>query len=443
MRRLIGLWVLCLVLVACTQVSPRPAVAAQPPQRPFPQHRVYAEGTLRPGQFTQAEQDDDVRAYYDDWKAHYVIAAGTTPGGVPRYRISIGSTNPARTVSEGQGYGMLIVALMAGYDPQAQTIFDGLWEFARAYPSDIDPRLMGWQIPVVPGSNDSAFDGDADIAYALLLADAQWGSAGRINYRTAAENVIAGILESTIGPESRLPLLGDWVDANGAISNQYTPRSSDFMPAHFRAYGRATGDPVWDEVVAACQTVITHLQTEYSPDTGLLPDFIVPVSVADHTPQPAPPEFLEGPDDGHYYYNAFRDPWRIGTDALLNGDPVSLTQSRKLSQWAETIAGGDPAALRAGYRLDGVAVPGSDYFTIIVAAPLGVAAMTGPAQQAWLDSLYAAVRDAHEDYYEDTVTLLSLLIMTGNYWDPTAQSAAASLYLPLLQSGHLSPAIPN
>ena len=30
------------------------------------------------------------------------------------------------------------------------------------------------------------------------------------------------------------------------------------------------------------------------------------------------------------------------------------------------------------------------------------------------------VYNKHKDYYEDTVTLLSLLVMTGNYWDPTA-----------------------
>lgn len=96
--------------------------------------------------------------------------------------LSFGSTAPEKTVSEGQGYGMIIVALMAGYDQQAQVSSDGLWEFSRAHPSDNDDRrLMGWQVPPTPGSNYSAFDGDADIAYALLLVDKQWGSAGRIS----------------------------------------------------------------------------------------------------------------------------------------------------------------------------------------------------------------------------------------------------------------------
>jgi hypothetical protein len=31
------------------------------------------------------------------------------------------------SISEGHGYGMLILALMAGYDPHAQTYFDGMF----------------------------------------------------------------------------------------------------------------------------------------------------------------------------------------------------------------------------------------------------------------------------------------------------------------------------
>src|SRR5262249_32577986 len=153
-----------------------------------------------------------------------------------------------RTVSEGQGYGMIIVAIMAGHDPDAQTIFDGLWRFVRDHPSHIDARLMSFEWPEQPDAVDSAFDGDADIAYALLLADAQWGSGGAIDYQAEAQTLITAILESTIGPTSRLPLLGDWTEPNGAQYNEWTPRSSDFVVGHFRAYGRFTGDPVWDIV---------------------------------------------------------------------------------------------------------------------------------------------------------------------------------------------------
>ncbi|MDP3721794.1 MAG: hypothetical protein Q8R09_04970, partial [Anaerolineaceae bacterium] len=60
----------------------------------------------------------------------------------------------------------------------------------------------------------------------------------------------------------------------------------------------------------------------------------------------------------------------------------------------------------------------SDYFTTFFVAPLGVAAMTSPDQQEWLNSVYEAVYQTHEDYYADTVTLLCLITMTGNAWMP-------------------------
>jgi len=291
---------------------------------------------------------------------------------------------------------------------------------------------MDWDVPDDSTGNDSAFDGDADIAYGLLLADKQWGSEGRVNYQAAADTVITAILASTIGPTSRLPLFGDWVDPEGSPYNQYSPRSSDFMPAHFRAYGRATNNPTWADVISNTQAVIATLQTHYSPATGLLPDFIVPASPTDHTPQPASPYFLEGPRDGDYFYNAGRAPWRIATDALLNNDPVSFTQAGQISVWAENVTGGDPKAIKGGYALDGTPLPDSDYFTTFFASPLGVAAMTIPSQQAWLNAIYDTVYANYLDYYEDSVTLLCMLIMTGNYWDPTLMAPNWGVFLPLV-----------
>ena len=361
---------------------------------------------------TQEQMDDDVRAFYDYWKAKYLAEV---PGSPIRYRVL---SDPDRTVSEGQGYGMVIVAIMAGYDPDAKEIFDGLWYFVHDHQSNIDSRLMAWEVPEDVGGEDSAFDGDADIAYALLLADAQWGSDGEVNYRGEAIARITAIMESTIGPRSHLPTLGDWVDPNGEVYDQYTPRSSDFMPAHFRAFARVTGDRSWDEVITASQGVITSLQLNYGPNTGLLPDFIEQASVVHHRPRPADPNFLEGPHDGDYYYNAGRDPWRIATDALLNNDKISMAQARRIADWIAAATGGDPSKIRSGYHLDGKPIQGSDYFTSFFVAPFGVALMTSPGEQQILNKICKAIYDTHEGYYEDSVTLLCLLVMTRNYWDP-------------------------
>lgn len=384
----------------------------EPIARPFPQHVEYSSNSILPDYRTREQMDDDVRALYDHWKSNYLTEAGVSSDGIAMVRVVLGRDEPTRltTVSEGQGYGMMIVSIMAGYDPDARNIFDGLWAFVDANRSEIDPRLMDWNVPLEEG-NASAFDGDADIAFGLLLADAQWGSDGRVKYKTEAETVIAGILESTIGRESHLPMLGDWVNVGGSQYNQFTPRSSDFMLVNFRAFASASKNPVWDDVALQSQILMVEIQEKYSPETGLMPDFIV-------DGVPAPANFLENVTDGSYNYNAGRIPWRIGADALLHDNELSRSIVRNISHWIEASAEGNPLNIRSGYELSGEPLPNSDYFTTFFVAPMGVAAMNDPSQQEWLNAVYDSVYERHEDYYEDSVNLLCMMVMSGNFWSP-------------------------
>ena len=60
---------------------------------------------------------------------------------------------------------------------------------------------MAWrQMGDCASSDDpnSASDGDLNIAFGLLLAHAQWGSKGAINYRGAALRVLDAIRRRTI-----------------------------------------------------------------------------------------------------------------------------------------------------------------------------------------------------------------------------------------------------
>lgn len=360
------------------------AAIAQAPRYPFPQHVPGPAGSILPAHESRAQLDGDVAAAYDRWKAAYLVAAGTEPDGHPRYRIRHSSGANPDTVSEGQGYGMLLVAILAGHDPNARTLFDGLVEYARDHPSILDARLMDWSVPANespnPPDDDAAFDGDADIALALLLAERQWGNAGRIDYRTVALERIAGLAQSARGPDSNLPMLGDWVEPNGSTYNQRTVRTSDFMPGHFRAFAWATGDSGWISATAAVEAAAAGLRSQYSTATGLLPDFAVPVSVANPALQPAPPDFLEGPYDGDYSYNAGRVPWRFATDALLTQSSASSATANAISSWALAETGGDPTQLRAGYHLNGTPLPDSDYFSTFFVAPIGAAARLDPMQ---------------------------------------------------------------
>lgn len=396
-----------------------PAAAA--PALPFPSHAPQAAGSILPSHKSRAQLDAEVQSAFNGWKGRYLASAGTEPDGHPRYRVKFAAAASSKTVSEGQGYGMLLAVLLAGADPQAQTIFDGLWEFCLDHPSEIDGRLMDWSVPadesLDPEGNDAAFDGDADLAMALLMADRQWGSAGgRFDYRAEALRVLAGLEASALGPASRYPLLGDWVDPAGVPYGQWTTRSSDFMPGHFRAFHQASGRAAWRLALAAVQQAGETLQTVSAPATGLLPDFVEPVSTVNHAPRPADPDFLEGPHDGHYWYNAGRDPWRIASDALVSGDRVSKIQARRMLAFIRAASGGNPLQIRVGYQLDGT--PINSGFSSFFAAPFAVAATLDPTAQAFLNAGWDAVATRVEGYYEDSVTLLCLLVASGNFWDP-------------------------
>lgn len=382
---------------------------------PFPQHVQYVAGTTLPDHRSRTQLDSDVVAAYDDWKQAYLVKVDADATWPPLYRVTFGTNAPGRTVSEGIGYGMLITALMAGEDTLAQEYFDGLWRFARLHPSNIDARMTAWQIPEASRGEASAFDGDADMALGLLMADKQWGSDGAVDYRREAEVVIAGLYESSIGPDSYLPLLGDWVDPYGDQYNQFTPRSSDFMPASFRAFAQAKPDEDWAQVLASVLNVVAYMQEVHAPETGLLPDFLVHLSTGNGEAafRPADPDFLEGPHDGDYHYNAGRLPLRLGMDGLLHGGEA-LELLRNVAIFANQVTANGVEKMGAGYRLDGQVT--GNYFTTLFASPFAVALMSEPRYQQRLNALYDAIYQRREDYYEDSINLLSLLLLTGNFW---------------------------
>ena len=398
----------------------QPAKSPQAPiaHFPFPQHITYAPGTLHPNHISREQQDQIVRKAYDQWKRSYITSVENGRADVPMFRVNAGPRKKNLTFSEGQGFGMIVVAIMAGHDPEAKSVFDGLWQFSRLHPSRIDKRLMAYKVPVRRDRRNSAFDGDCDIAYGLLLAYRQWGNAGKIDYRAEASTVIKGLMTSVIGPESRLPMLGDWVKPNGPKYHQRTIRTSDIMPGHFRTFARATGEKTWLRTLAECQILVDAIQATVASETGLLPDFVIASPDTNTPPKPAPVYFLEGFQDGRYYYNAARVPLRIGIDALTVNDPISLRQVRRMASWIIAATEGVPARIKPGYKLNGRPLSGKHYFSKTFVAPFGIAVMTLPHQQSYLNQAFDLINGNSQGYYEDTIGLLCLLVMTGNFWDP-------------------------
>jgi endo-1,4-beta-D-glucanase Y len=399
--------------------------AAQLPagsQLPFGSHRQpYAAGTLRPSG-PPAQLDAQVLAVYRDWQAAFVRRDCGAGHADHAHVISPDADHPI--VGEAQGYGMVITALMAGADAAAQTTFDSMVRYVLAHPSRHDRDLLAAEqdgdCTSVNGT-DSATDADLDVAYALLLADRQWGRKGRFDYHQLALARLKAIKRSEVDPATHLLRLGDWSAASGTLTT--VSRPSDWIIDHLRAFRRASGDRAWDTIRAAHQSAIARMTARYAPRTGLLPDFVVDT---DRAPRPAAGRVLEDDRDGQFYWNACRVPWRLGADAVTSGDPASVRAARTITTWIRRATGGDPDRVSTGYTLAGEALGGRDSGAFF--APFAVAALVPPAldadrggAQAWLDALWrrmVATVVRPDGYYAASVRLQSMLVASGNYWVP-------------------------
>jgi endo-1,4-beta-D-glucanase Y len=418
-RRLLSLGALLSLSTACTKkLGHQPAsVPAEtktaPPKIPYGSRpHGFAPGVIFPSS-SEAERDRAVFEFYRRWQEKYI-----KPGCNPGELVVETKNKPSQlTVSEAHGYGMIILAYMAGADPNAKTQFDSFVRYHRAHPSGITKGLMSWNqntACIDVGGKNAAIDGDLDIAYALLLADKQWGG-GDIDYREVAQWVIGAISKSGIDQEGRYPLLGDWVNPQWSLRHYNGTRVSDFMGSHFRAFQTVSSEPVWNGILENTYWIAETVQLKHAAETGLLPDFAEGMESGD--PKPARMGYLEGPRDGSYAYNACRIPLRMATDYMLSGDERPRRIALRINDIAKRASGGDPKNLRGGYHLDGREMV--DYETMAFTGPFAVGAMLDTENQAWLDALWQhSIEREMENYYEDTLRMLSLIVLSGNWWGP-------------------------
>lgn len=374
-------------------------------QKPFPQVGKFAYYGTIPNHKSTESVNSDIIDYYEYWKKSYLKPTLLKDG----YFIQGEATNnkvPSKGTSEGHGFGMIITVLMAGQDTMAKTYFDGLFLFFDTHRSILNNELMGWLIAEDErdSSFDCATDGDMDIAYALLLADKQWGSDSKIDYLGNAKRIITnGLKKSCISPTSKRVVLGDWDTLATAT------RSSDWMTAQMRAYSIATQDNFWMSVIDTVYSMIDQITTSYSPKTGLMPDFV--------TGSPAKPVdegFLEKSSDKDFSWNASRYPWRIASDYLHYQEKRSYDASMKVATWAMNSCKHNPNKFTAVYKLDGT--PIEKYTNASFTSPMILAASVSPSNQDFINDGWEYMKKQRIGYYSDNITLLCMLMASGNWW---------------------------
>ncbi len=410
----------------------------QGPVLPFPHHTHYEAGIL-PDTAQRPQMDSAVRSFYQAWVVRYLRRS---PQGDGYYVDTRGKYKTEDCVSEAIGYGMMILALMADTtnSERNRTLFDNLFHFCRAHPSyrdqagtnhTVSSTLMasGQKIrknKVIDIDKTSASDGDIDIAFALLLASKQWPNAKGVRYADEARRIIDSIFAQEIN------LLQYTIIESNAIESDGSPdyndfRTSDFIPSELKEFGRFRNETHWDQVTDSNYALLARLRDRYSPMRHLFADFYVRIGDG----------FAPGRRDRDeefafaYFFNACRVPWRIGTDYLISRDERSKHLLKPLNNWLIGMTHGDPTRINAGYLLGSAAKgnPNEDPLMLSFIAPLGISAMADSIYRPWLNKIWALsvnmplhpsgdYSGLEYGYFENTIKLLCLIIMSGNYWEP-------------------------
>ena len=372
---------------------------------PFPQERRSPHC-----QYPAGLRSADVLLAFDKWKADLLTSDGA--GGFLRVRRPDSPNAVNTTNSEGMAYGMLIAVYL-----DDQPLFDALWQYVLLHLNG--NGLMNWEISSSGGvtgqGSGAATDGDEDMAFALVMADRQWGGRGSLteDYITYGRRLITAIWDHEVDHQAGDVLLpGDSWGGSPPLNPSY------FAPAFYRVFGAVTDNVAgWNRVVDSSYDVIERSlnATNQNETNGLVPAW------CDANGTPRVP-FSGGPT--HFQLDSCRIPFRIGQDLCWFGEPRAKAYLAKISGFYTQIGA---ANITDGYELNGTPRPeysmnGSQAAAFV--GPAGVGAMSDPAFKTLLDESYARVATleltAGTTYYQDSWMVLSLLMLTGNFNDLTA-----------------------
>ena len=381
---------------------------------PFPQNRENSRCV-----YPTLYRNEDLQAIYTQWKNDTVTSDGTSKCASACRRVKRPNEpglEKNSTVSEGIGYGMLIAVYM---DDQA--LFDDLWRYEQSW-LDGKTGLMNWYINAAgtdlggnPSGAGPATDADEDMAFALLMADKQWGGKGSLgkNYLDYAKSQMSAIWNNEIYNYIYLRA-GPW-------ANDSNLNLSYFAPSYYKLFAKIDQTPTsnWTKVT---DTMYTVLGAALNASNGNQNNGLVP-AWCDSSGKPT-----GGSSPTNYQYDSCRTPFRIGLDWCLNGDTRAQAYVAKTSSFFSGTVGG-ATKIVDGYALNGT--PQAQYQTGANAAiqsaafvgPAGVGAMSSSTYQTFVNDAYGVLITGKAivggTYYDESWMMLSLLMMTANFVDYT------------------------
>ena len=397
-----------------------PTPAANGVNFPFPQNRELSRCAY-PANYLNA----DVMNAWAQFKTDTVVSAGTSMRRIQRTASDpVNMYTPAMsTVSEGIGYAMIVAVFMGTKDDQM--LFDDLWRYSQAH-LNVNSGLMNWAITsggMTVGAG-GATDGDEDIAFALLMADKQWGSAGTLNYLDLAKKQINNIWLHEI-VDSKLAGPGDsW----GAADLWKNINISYFAPAYYRLFKTVDSGHAWDAVLTTVyDTILSPSNTldkgALKPANGNTSNGLVPAWCTSNGDSSAAGPF-------NYQYDSCRTPFRIALDWCWFGETRAQLYLQKTSSFfsgvgaANIVDGYDLNGARHGQFFTGTGAPTLSQQSASFLGPAGVGAMVSATYQTFVNESYARVATGQLKvggaYYDESWAAMSLLMMTGNFLDYTS-----------------------
>lgn len=356
---------------------------------PFPQ----SDSKYKYGITASNPNNSKIQSLYKEWVSHYYEESGNLA------RIKFDT--PGETVSEGIGYGMLILVYMDNSSNKTKEMFDKLYNYYQKF-SVSGGYLMSWKINGFSGvantcgSNGcqgSATDGDLDVALALCLAAKQWGDQ---KYITEAGNLLSKIYSMQI--ENNLIKPGHhWNDSYNPC--YFTTASIGVFKQAHEEFGFSGGN-MWGSVYDACQTYLKNAQGNSS--AGFYPDWTTNSISAGR-----------GSMGFDFSWDACRTPWRVAWDYVWYGNATAKQMSDKTINWASSKSVG---SIKGPMDLAGNPLSDS-YHNVCFYGGIGSAFMASQAHQSNLDQWYDEVANGAVDYtryYAATVQILYMLTMSGN-----------------------------
>ena len=341
---------------------------------------------------------DSLRLKFLRWKSQHYMEQGTLA------RIKFDAPNDNFTVSEGIGYGMLLMVYFSDNTTSHQPEFDKLWAYYKNFSTN---GLMNWKVDGFSSVNQSgaATDAEMDVAAALVLAYNQFGQQ---SYLDDAKTLIAAIKSQELDANNRLKPGSNWdTDKN----------PSYVSPAAFNLFGVATNDvATWNSVKTANYSLLSANQ---QATTGLWSDWCNVGGTP--TAGPSPKSF--GSDI--FYFDAVRTPWRMAWAYKWNGDTQAKTMTDKMATWLMTKTNNTPIGIQAGSNRS----TGAWLETYKASAMTGgylsaVSTGTSVAYQNYLNSgfngmMRLGLAPNYEKYFSATLQLLYGLLLAGLFPDLT------------------------